>query len=59
MGQGVSFIVKSGDKGDSATKIRQEENVPQAVLSDEGREFGNLKVDQFTWIIGGRVTNLL
>ena len=45
MGQGVSFIVKSGDKGDSATKVREEENVPQAVLSDEGREFGNLKVD--------------
>ena len=44
MGQGVSFVVKSGDKGDSAIKVREEESIPEVVLSDEGREFGTVKV---------------
>ena len=39
----VSFIVEPGDKGDSAKKIREEESVPEMVLSDEGREFGTVK----------------
>ena len=39
----VSFTVESSDKGDSAKKVREEESVPEMVLSDEGREFGIVK----------------
>ena len=39
---GVSFVLESGDKGDSAMKIREEGEIPEMVLSDEGREFGTV-----------------
>ena len=41
-GMGVSFVLECGDKGDSAMKIREEEEIPEMVLSDEGREFGTI-----------------
>ena len=44
IGQPVSFILENTDKGDTAKKIREEESVPEPVLSDEGREFGTVKV---------------
>ena len=37
---GVSFLLESGDKGDSAAKIHQEDEIPEMLFSDEGREFG-------------------
>ena len=52
VGKGVSFVVKSGDKGDSAAKVREEDSVPEAVLSDEGREFGTVKVTEPIQILG-------
>jgi len=36
--------VEATEKGDSAKKVREEESVPEPVLSDEGREFGKVKV---------------
>lgn len=44
IGQPVSFIIENTEKGDTAKKIRQEESVPEPILSDEGREFGSVKV---------------
>ena len=44
VGQPVSFIVENTEKGDTAKKIREEDSVPDPVLSDEGREFGTVKV---------------
>ena len=44
VGQPVSFILENTEKGDTAKKIREEESVPQPILSDEGREFGTVKV---------------
>lgn len=39
---GVSFVLESGDKGDSAMKIREEDEIPEMVFSDKGREFGTI-----------------
>lgn len=44
IGQPVSFILETTEKGDTAKKIREEESVPEPILSDEGREFGTVKV---------------
>lgn len=44
VGQPVSFILENTEKGDTAKKIREEESVPEPILSDEGREFGTVKV---------------
>ena len=44
VGQPVSFILETTEKGDTAKKIREEESVPEPILSDEGREFGIVKV---------------
>ena len=44
VGQPVSFILENTEKGDTAKKIREEESVPEPILSDEGREFGLVKV---------------
>lgn len=44
IGQPVSFILENTEKGDTAKKIREEESVPEPILSDEGREFGTVKV---------------
>ena len=44
LGQPVSFIVTQTEKGGTAKSIRQEENVPDPILSDVGREFGRVKV---------------
>ena len=44
VGQPVSFILENTEKGDTAKKIREEESVPEPILSDEGREFGVVKV---------------
>ena len=44
VGQPVSFILETNEKGDTAKKIREEESVPEPILSDEGREFGTVKV---------------
>ncbi|CAD6586950.1 MAG: hypothetical protein ASARMPRED_002886 [Alectoria sarmentosa] len=43
VGQPVSFILENTEKGDTAKKIREEESVPELILSDEGREFGTVK----------------
>jgi len=43
-GQPVSFVRTATDKGDAATKVRKEESVPEPELTDEGREFGKVKV---------------
>ena len=48
VGQPVSFILENTEKGDTAKKIREEENVPEPILSDEGREFGTVKVEIFS-----------
>ena len=47
VGQPVSFILENTEKGDTAKKIREEESVPEPILSDEGREFGTVKVWHF------------
>ena len=47
VGQPVSFILENTEKGDTAKKIREEESVPEPILSDEGREFGTVKVRHF------------
>ena len=39
---GVSFVLETDEKGDSAAKIREEGEIPEMVLSDEGREFGTI-----------------
>ena len=39
---GVSFVLETGEKGDSAAKIREEEEIPEMFLFDEGREFGTI-----------------
>ncbi len=39
---GVSFVLECSDKGDSAMRIREEAEIPEMVLSDEGREFGTI-----------------
>ena len=44
VGQPVSFILETTEKGDTAKKIRQEDSVPEPILSDMGREFGTVKV---------------
>lgn len=44
VGQPVSFILENTEKGDTAKKIREEDSVPEPILSDEGREFGTVKV---------------
>ena len=44
VGQPVSFILETTEKGDIAKKTRQEDSVPEPILSDEGREFGTVKV---------------
>lgn len=44
VGQPVSFILENTEKGDTAKKIRVEDSVPEPILSDEGREFGTVKV---------------
>ena len=44
VGQPVSFVLENTEKGDTAKKIREEDSVPEPVLSDEGREFGMVKV---------------
>ena len=44
VGQPVSFTLEVTEKGDTAKKIREEESVPEPILSDEGREFGTVKV---------------
>ena len=44
VGQPVSFMLENTEKGDTAKKIREEESVPEPILSDEGREFGTVKV---------------
>ena len=44
VGQPVSFILENTEKGDTAKRIREEESVPEPILSDEGREFGTVKV---------------
>ena len=44
VGQPVSFILENTEKGDTAKKIREEDSVPDLILSDEGREFGTVKV---------------
>ncbi len=41
-GMGVSFVLEASEKGDSATNIREEDEVPEIELSDEGREFGTI-----------------
>lgn len=41
-GMGVSFVLESGDKGDSAMKIREEMEIPEMIFSDVGREFGTI-----------------
>lgn len=46
-GQPVSFLRATTEKGDAATKVREEESVPEPELSDEGREFGKVKVCHF------------
>ena len=51
VGQPVSFILENTEKGDTAKKIREEESVPDPVLSDEGREFGTVKVCEFHFSI--------
>lgn len=43
-GQPVSFVRTITEKGDAATKVREEESVPEPEVSDEGREFGKVKV---------------
>jgi len=45
-GQPVSFVRTTTEKGDAATKVREEESVPEPKLTDEGREFGKVKVCQ-------------
>ena len=45
VGQPVSFVLENTEKGDTAKKIREEESVPEPILSDEGREFGIVKVE--------------
>ena len=44
IGQPVSYTIESTIKGDAAKKVREEASVPEPVLSDEGREFGKVKV---------------
>ena len=44
VGLPVSYVLEATEKGDSAKKVREEDSVPEPVLSDEGREFGNVKV---------------
>ena len=44
VGQPISFVLENTEKGDTAKKIREEESVPEPILSDEGREFGTVKV---------------
>ena len=44
VGQPVSFVLENTEKGDTAKHIREEESVPEPILSDEGREFGTVKV---------------
>ena len=44
VGQPVSFILENTEKGDTAKKIREEDSVPEPILSDKGREFGTVKV---------------
>ncbi|KAL9133124.1 MAG: hypothetical protein Q9175_005695 [Cornicularia normoerica] len=43
VGQPVSFILENTEKGDTARIVREEESVPEPILSDEGREFGTVK----------------
>ena len=40
----MSYTIESTEKGDAAKKVREEASVPEPVLSDEGREFGKVKV---------------
>lgn len=51
VGQPVSFIIENTEKGDTAKKIREEESVPEPILSDEGREFGTVKVRHFISLV--------
>lgn len=37
---GVSFVLETSEKGDNAMKIREEDEIPEMILSDVGREFG-------------------
>ena len=53
VGQPVSFILINTEKGDTAKKIREEESVPEPILSDEGREFGTVKVRNLLSIFQG------
>lgn len=39
---GVSFILETSEKGDNAMEIREEDDVPEMILSDVGREFGTI-----------------
>lgn len=52
IGQPVSFVLENTEKGDTAKKIREEESVPEPILSDEGREFGTVKVRHLLSVFG-------
>ena len=58
VGQPVSFILENTEKGDTAKKIREEESVPELILSDEGREFGTVKV-RFPFCVPMRQTRAI
>ncbi|KAL9132630.1 MAG: hypothetical protein Q9175_006194 [Cornicularia normoerica] len=44
VGQPVSFVYEITENGGTAKKIREEDNVPNIPYSDEGRDFGTIKV---------------
>jgi len=50
VGMKVSFLLEDGEKGATSKKIREEDWVPDEILTDEGRDFGTVKVN-LLWCI--------